>query len=86
VTLVARAAAVLADADLRPALVCEHSCRHLALAEKHVGLEALAGLRTQAVDDERLAVADAVLLVAEPDDRVAVCHVLVTVRGLTLWV
>src|SRR5205823_2294513 len=74
VTLVARPPPVLADPDLRPALVRDHRRRHHALAEEDVGLEALAGLGAQAVDDECLAVADAVLLVAEPDDCVTVCH------------
>src|SRR5205823_9306834 len=74
VTLVARTPAILADPDLRAALVGDDGRRHRAVAEEHVGLEALAGLRPQTIDDERLAVADAVLLVAESDDRVIGCH------------
>src|SRR5581483_5325460 len=74
VPLVAGAPPVLADADLRPALVRDHRRRDLPLAEQHVGLERRAFLAADAVDDERLAVADAVLLVAEPDDRVGLCH------------
>jgi hypothetical protein len=53
---------------------CEHRRRDLAVAEEDVGLEALAGLGAQAVDDERLAVADTVLLVAEADDHVIGSH------------
>src|SRR5262249_32931835 len=74
VALVAGAAAVRADPDLRAALVRDHGRRDRAVAEQHVGLEALAGLRAEAVDDERLTVVDAVLLVAKPDDRVTVSH------------
>src|SRR5262249_41380812 len=68
--LVAGAAAVLAHHDLRAALVAEHPRGHLRVAEQHDRLEALAFLGGDAIDDERLAVADAVLLVAELDDRV----------------
>src|SRR5215217_8848571 len=64
VALVAGAAAVLADAYLGPALVRHDRRRHgdSAVAEQDVGREALTFVRGQAVDDERLAVADAVLL------------------------
>ena len=40
------------------------------VAEQDVGLERLALVGAQAVDDQRLALADAVLLAAETDDRV----------------
>ena len=70
VALVARAPAVFADQDLGAALVRKHGRRDLVLTEQHDGLEALALVGRQAVHDESLAVADAVLLVPELDDRV----------------
>src|SRR6185312_9504309 len=59
--LVARTAAVLADADLRPALVRDDRRRHLhaVVAEQDVRRERLAGIGGDAVHDERLPVADA---------------------------
>src|SRR5215216_2276420 len=72
VTLVAGAAAVLADPDLRPALVRDDRRRDgdAAVAEQHVRRERLPLVDADAVDDERLAVAHAVLLATELDDRV----------------
>ena len=68
--LVAGAAAVLADEDLLPAPVLEDGRGHRRIAEQHDRLEYLAGARRQAVDDQRLAVANAMLLVTELDDCV----------------
>src|SRR5262249_4577137 len=64
VALVAGAPLVLADADLRPALVRDHGRGDLdaVVAEQHLGRERAALVGVDAVDDERLAVADAVLL------------------------
>ncbi len=71
-TLVAGALAVLADADLGSPLVRQHLHRHLdaITAEQDIGHERSALVGMQAVDNERLAVADAVLLVSDSDDRV----------------
>src|SRR5581483_5643032 len=70
VALVAGAALVLADADLRAALVRVHLHRDGGVAEQDVRAERPALVRLQAVDDQRLALADAVLLPSETDDRV----------------
>src|ERR1051325_4753672 len=69
-TLVARAAPVLADDDLRPALVRDHLRRYRPVAEQDVWRERLALVGAHAVHDERLALPDAVLLTAKTDDCV----------------
>ncbi len=69
--LVAGALAVLADQDLRPALVREHLRSHgRTVAEQDVGSEGLPLVCLDAVDDKRLALPDAVLLAAKTDDCV----------------
>ena len=70
--LVAGALAVLADPDLRAALVADDLRGHVdaVASEQHIRNERAAFVGVQAVDDERLAVANAVLLVADSDDCV----------------
>ena len=70
--LVAGALLVLADPDLRPAPVLEHlrGHRHARVAEQHVRLERLALVELDAVHDDVLAFADAILLATEIDDCV----------------
>src|SRR5439155_22358472 len=72
VAAVAGAAPVLADPDLRAALVREHlrGHRHAGVTEEDVRVECLALVGLHAVYDEVLALADAVLLATETDDRV----------------
>src|SRR5206468_12613437 len=81
VALVAGALAVLADPDLLAEHVVEDAGRHrrrgrqirgaLAAGHQDARLEGLAGLRLEAVDEQPLALLDAVLLAADGDDRVA---------------
>ena len=68
--LVPGALAVLADADLRAALVRQHLRRDGGVSEQHLGRERPALVGLDAVHDEVLALADTVLLATETDDRV----------------
>src|SRR4029077_1128727 len=80
VLLVARAPAVLPDADLLAELVPDDTGGHgrggreirraAAAYQQDARLEGRALVRTQAVDEQPLAFGDAVLLAAETDDRV----------------
>ena len=79
---IARPPPVLADANLGAAALAEHARRHghiagrelrltVAADEEHGGRERLAVLGVDAVDEQALALVDAVLLAADGDDRVA---------------
>src|SRR5262249_36641602 len=80
VLLVPGAAAVLADADLLAELVPDHASGHgrrrreigcaVAADEQDTRFERRALVLAQAVDEQPLALTDAVLLAAETDDRV----------------
>src|SRR5581483_5137638 len=71
VALVAGPPPVLADANLRAALVRHDPRRHgPAVAEEDVRRERLALVGADAVDEQRLALADAVLLAADTGDGV----------------
>src|SRR6266542_6823161 len=85
VPLVAALGAVLADPNFRAAHVAEYLRRHVlrrgrklavaaAAEEQDVGVEGLALLPVQALDEEALALADDVLLPSEADDRVVLGH------------
>src|SRR5262249_22896544 len=81
VPAIARAAAVLADPHLLAELVADDARRDgrrrrelglaVAAGEKHLRVEGLALLGLQAVDEQPLALLDAVLLAPDGDDRVA---------------
>src|SRR4029079_17613091 len=70
VALVAGAPLVLADADLRAALVRDHLRGDGAVAEQYVRAERLALCGLEPVHEQRLALADAILLSTETDDCV----------------
>src|SRR5579884_2133305 len=69
---VARSPLVLADPDLRATAVRDDGCRHgdAVAAEEHIRRERLARFCRQPVHGDRLALANAVLLAAQTDDRV----------------
>src|SRR5579871_470854 len=85
VLFVAGAALVLADADLLAELVADDPRGHgrrrreigraIPADEQDARLEGLALVHLQAVDEQPLALLDAVLLAAETDDRVAAHNV-----------